>query len=104
MEPPPIPLIPGMLSPFPDPRVFDDDGLVAFHGDLEPERLLLAYRSGIFPWSSEGEPLLWWSPNPRGVLRTADLHVPKRLGRTLRQGGFESTWNRAFRETMLACA
>lgn len=79
-------------------------GLVAIGGDLSPERLLAAYDAGIFPWFDEGDPPLWWSPDPRGVLRPERLHVPRRLERTLRRGGFELTFDAAFERVVRACA
>lgn len=97
-------LLPGAPLAFPDPRLAGDDGLVAFGGDLSPERLLLAYRSGIFPWFDEGVPPLWWSPNPRCVIPPGRLHVSRSLARTIRRGGFELSWNRAFGAVMQACA
>jgi len=66
---------------FPPAELAERDGLLAIGGDLNPERLLLAYRSGIFPWFSEGDPLLWWSPSPRLVIFPAEFKVPKRLSR-----------------------
>jgi len=87
---------------FPDPEQADDEGLVAVGGDLKPERLLAAYRRGIFPWSVN--PITWWSPNPRGVIELDQFHVSKSLAKTLRRGVFEFTLDRAFREVMLACA
>jgi leucyl/phenylalanyl-tRNA--protein transferase len=68
---------------FPDPRKANEDGLVALGGDLSVERLLLAYRSGIFPWTVN--PISWWSPNPRGVFELATFHVPRRLAQLMRQ-------------------
>ena len=62
----------------------DPDGLLAIGGDLKPERLLDAYRHGIFPWYSQGQPILWWSPNPRCVLQPESLKISRSLGRTLR--------------------
>src|SRR6187455_2067530 len=62
----------------------EPDGLLAAGGDLKPERLLAAYRRGIFPWYSDGQPILWWSPDPRTVFATSDMHVPHRLARWLR--------------------
>ncbi len=91
---------------FPDPRtgvtagVFA--GLVAFAGDLSVERILLAYRSGIFPWSVD--PITWWSPVRRGVFEWDKLHVPRSLARTLRKNPFEVTRDRAFRRVMEGCA
>jgi leucyl/phenylalanyl-tRNA---protein transferase len=87
-----------------DPQNADEIGLVAVGGDLRPERLLEAYRSGVFPWFGPEDPLLWWSPDPRGVLELAELHVPRRLLRTLRSGRFRHTINRAFGEVIRGCA
>ena len=100
----PIWLSPGGPLVFPDPRLSDAEGLVAVGGDLSPERLLLAYGAGIFPWYEEGVPPLWWSPDPRAILGASDLHVAKRLQRTLRAGGFTLTWNRCFDEVVARCA
>lgn len=100
----PVYLEPGGPLLFPDPRTADADGLVAVGGDLTPERLLLAYGSGIFPWYDAEAPPLWWSPDPRAVLLLENLHVARRLQRRLRSGGVELTWNRAFGEVMRACS
>lgn len=81
-----------------------EDGLLAVGGDLGPERLVLAYSSGIFPWYSRGQPILWHSPDPRLVLRVEDLHVPKSLRKTIRKGAFRFTLDRAFPEVIDACA
>jgi len=88
---------------FPDPREADSSGLLAVGGDLEPTRLLVAYASGIFPWYDE-PPILWFSPEPRAALRPAELHVSRRLRRTLRSGRFELRLDTAFREVVAACA
>lgn len=87
---------------FPDPAQAKADGLVAVGGDLSPERLLSAYRQGIFPWSVK--PLTWWSPDPRAVIELEHFHVSKSLARVVRQGTFELTVNQAFRAVMQACA
>lgn len=87
---------------FPDPRRADAEGLVAVGGDFSVPRLLLAYRSGIFPWTDD--PITWWSPNPRGVIEFDRFHVSRSLARVLRKGVFEVTVNRAFREVMAGCA
>jgi len=87
-----------------DPQNADEIGLVAVGGDLRPERLLEAYRSGVFPWFGPEDPLLWWSPDPRGILELAELHIPRRLLRTLRSGCFRHTINRAFGEVIRGCA
>ncbi len=77
-------------------------GLVAVGGDLSVPRLLLAYRSGLFPWTAD--PVTWWSPDPRGIFELDGFHVSRSLARTLRKGGFEVTFDRAFREVITACA
>lgn len=92
----------GPRTPFPDPEDSTVDGLVAMGGDLGPNRLLDAYRHGIFPWSAE--PVTWWSPDPRAIFELDAIHVPRRLARSLRKQPFELTHNRAFREVIRACA
>ncbi len=87
---------------FPDARKANRDGLVAVGGDLSVERLLLAYRSGIFPWTVD--PITWWSPNPRGIFNLDDVHIPRSLRRVLRDPPFEVTIDRAFRQVMSGCA
>lgn len=87
---------------FPDPRVADDEGLVAVGGDLSVPRLLLAYRSGIFPWTVN--PVSWWSPNPRAIFELEHFHTPRSLAKVLRRTPFNVTCNRAFRRVMEACA
>lgn len=89
---------------FPDPRNAQPGGLVAYGGDLEPVTLLSAYGQGIFPWYSESEPILWWSPNPRCVLFPQDFHISKRSDRKIRNSGFCFSIDRAFREVMIGCA
>ncbi len=88
---------------FPPPALADPDGLLAVGGDLSPERLVLAYASGIFPWPSEGLPLLWHSPDPRYVLRAEELHVPRSLRKRMRRGEYRITLDTAFREVMETC-
>lgn len=80
------------------------NGLLAAGGDLEPGTLVNAYRRGIFPWFSAGEPILWWSPNPRTVLQPAGIHISRSLKRTLRRAAFRVTCNQAFAEVLDACA
>lgn len=90
---------------FPDPRMpsaAELDGLVAIGGDLTVERLLLAYRSGIFPWSAR--PITWWSPDPRGIFDLGRIHVPRSLGRVLRQRRFTLTRDKSFAQVIQACA
>jgi leucyl/phenylalanyl-tRNA--protein transferase len=82
----------------------DIDGLLAAGGDLSPERLLYAYRHGIFPWYDESQPILWWTPDPRCVIDPASYRVSKRLRRDLRKLNATVTFNRAFREVVTACA
>lgn len=87
---------------FPNPRLADAEGLVAVGGDLSVPRLLLAYRSGIFPWTVE--PVTWWSPNPRAIFELDGFHVSHSLAKVIRKGIFEVTMDRAFREVMQGCA
>ncbi len=89
---------------FPPAELAENNGLLAIGGDLSPERLLLAYRSGIFPWYSEGDPLLWWSPSPRLVIFPAEFKVPKRLSRLIRQEKYSVTMDLGFRQVITACA
>jgi leucyl/phenylalanyl-tRNA--protein transferase len=80
------------------------NGLLAAGGDLSPMRLLEAYRHGIFPWFSEGEPILWWSPDPRMVLFPAEFRISHSLRKTLRKGRRETRTDSAFEQVMRACA
>jgi len=91
---------------FPDPALalHEPDGLLALGGDLAPARLLGAYRRGIFPWYSEGQPILWWSPDPRVVLFPERLRVSRSLRRTLRRAPFEVRLDTAFDRVIDACA
>lgn len=90
---------------FPDPRLADADGLLAYGGDLSPQRLLAAYAHGIFPWPhGEDWPLLWFSPDPRLVLLPSELHISRSLRRTLNRGSFEVRFDTAFARVMRACA
>lgn len=89
---------------FPPPELADESGLLAVGGDLRPERLLLAYSLGIFPWYSEGLPILWYSPDPRLVLESGDLVVSRSLGKTLRRGRYRVTLDTAFERVIRACA
>lgn len=88
---------------FPDPREANPEGLLAVGGDLEPSRLLLAYESGIFPWFSPSDPLLWWSPDPRCVLHTERIKVSKSMRNVLNQKRFTVTYDTAFLEVMDGC-
>ncbi len=89
---------------FPPPELSEPNGLLAVGGDLSVERLLAAYRMGIFPWFAEGDPLLWWSPAPRLVLFPEEFHTPRRLARTIRQQVFTVTADAAFAEVLQKCA
>lgn len=93
-------------APFPpaETALRQPDGLLAVGGDLHPRRLLNAYAGGIFPWFSEGEPILWWSPDPRMVFRTAGVHLSARFRRQLRGSTWEVTADTAFSRVMQACA
>ncbi|WPP47255.1 leucyl/phenylalanyl-tRNA--protein transferase [Pseudomonas sp. AN-1] len=82
----------------------EPDGLLALGGDLSPERLISAYRHGCFPWFQDGQPILWWSPDPRMVLLPAELHVSRSLRKTLRQGRFAVSFDRDFPAVIRACA
>jgi leucyl/phenylalanyl-tRNA--protein transferase len=87
---------------FPSVQLAEPDGLLAIGGDLSPERLLLAYRHGIFPWY-EGDPILWWCPDPRFVLFPEELKISKSMRPLLRRNEFEFTINKAFREVIHYC-
>lgn len=80
------------------------DGLLAIGGDLKPERLLLAYRSGIFPWFNEDEPQLWWCPDPRCVIFPDELYMSKSMRQLLKQNAFTVTVNKAFADVIHLCA
>ncbi len=89
---------------FPLPQLARDDGLLAVGGDLSEERILLAYRMGIFPWFSEGSPFLWWSPEPRLVLFPDEIKISKSLKKLIKKKKFKVTLDTAFREVITACA
>jgi len=89
---------------FPEPELSRQDGLLAVGGDLSIERLILAYRMGIFPWYSHGDPILWWSPDPRLVLYPNALNVSRSLMKTLKQGHFLVTLDQDFSQVIVACA
>lgn len=100
------------INPVDDTRSFppveyalrEPNGLLAAGGDLAPARLINAYRSGIFPWYNEGQPILWWSPDPRAVLFPSALKISRSLRKTLKKGEFKVTLDTAFRQVMQACA
>ena len=91
---------------FPDPArsLADPDGLVAAGGDLSVPRLLAAYRRGIFPWYQDGQPILWWSPDPRAVLLPGAMHLSRSLRRTLRQNRYQVSVDQRFDEVIRLCA
>ena len=99
----PVYLLTGDLV-FPPPELAREDGLLAVGGDLSIPRLILAYRQGIFPWYNPGEPIFWWSPDPRLILEPSDLHVSRRLERIIQQRRFQVTLDRAFEEVIRACS
>ncbi len=89
---------------FPSPYLASKEGLLAIGGDLSLRRLLLAYSNGIFPWYSEGEPILWWSPDPRLVLYPNELKVSRSLKKVIKRNVFEVTMDSAFEEVITECA
>jgi len=88
---------------FPPAEMSAENGLLAVGGDLSPDRLVLAYRQGIFPWYAEGEPILWWSPDPRFVLYPDKLNVTRSMRQTLKKNLFAVTYDRSFRAVMEGC-
>lgn len=88
---------------FPSVETASPEGIVAVGGDLSPERLVLAYNSGIFPWFEDDEPILWWSPSERMVLFFEDLKISKSMRNIINQKKFKVTFNTAFREVILNC-
>ena len=93
-------------TPFPPVQsaLKDPNGLLAAGADLSAERLLEAYRHGIFPWFSEGDPILWWSPDPRMILFPAELKISRSLGKVLRNRSYETRFDSAFDEVLAGCA
>jgi len=98
-----IPPLEGDAHAFPDPRTARDEGLLAYGGDLTPERLLAAYTRGIFPWFNADDPILWWSPNPRLVLYPDDFKIPKSFRRVLRNGDYVVKFDHNFPAVIRAC-
>lgn len=88
---------------FPPTTQAEEDGLLAIGGDLSTERLMLAYHSGIFPWFNEGQMALWWSPDPRMVLKPKEVYVSKSMRKILRNNTFKVTFNQNFLEVILHC-
>lgn len=88
---------------FPDPRRAGNEGLLAFGGDLNPNRILKAYRTGIFPWFNPKDPILWWSPNPRMILYPKDFKTSKSFRRVLRNKGYEVRFDYNFEKVITYC-
>lgn len=88
---------------FPPVSEANTDGILAIGGDLSPERLILAYKSGIFPWFKDGEPIIWWSPNPRTVLFFEELKISKSMQTILNRNSFKVSFNTNFREVISNC-
>jgi len=94
------------VTPFPSvsTALSEPNGLLMAGGNLSPRRLITAYRCGVFPWFEEGEPILWWSPDPRCVIFPKNIHISKSLAKTIRSGRYTVTQNREFRRVMRECA
>jgi len=92
------------LIQFPDPNRAEIDGMLAVGGDLSPQRLLMAYRMGIFPWYNEDMPILWWSPDPRCIIDLAAFRAPRRVLRSLGKWSYRVTVDTAFESVIRACA
>ena len=88
---------------FPPVEMASAEGILAFGGDLQPQRLILAYRSGIFPWYNEGEPIIWYSPEMRMVLFPEELYISKSMRRLMAKNEFTLSWNKAFEEVIDQC-
>jgi len=88
---------------FPDPNYANDKGIVAYGGDLNPNRIMTAYLNGIFPWYNESDPILWWSPNPRCILQLDELKISKSLKKTINKNIFEIKFDTNFRNIMIEC-
>lgn len=89
---------------FPDPLYCNDEGLIAYGGDLNPNRIITAYTKGIFPWYNQNDPILWWSPNPRMVLDLDELKVSKSLAKTISKNIYEIRFDYNFEQTIIECA
>jgi len=90
--------------PPPSSTLDDPEGLIAIGGDLSPERLISAYRHGIFPWFNEGYPIMWWCPPVRMVFDRCEVHIGRSLKKRLKRAGFQYTRNQAFHRVITACA
>jgi len=89
---------------FPSPHLASENGILAIGGDLSEERLLTAYRMGIFPWYSQDDPIIWWSPDPRLVLYPDEIKITRSLGKIIRKGVFDITFDAAFEQVIRSCA
>lgn len=89
---------------FPNPLYANDEGLLAYGGDLDPNRIMKAYMSGIFPWYNKGDPILWWSPNPRFVLFLEEFKLSKSLQKRIQSNIYEVKFNHNFKQTMIECS
>lgn len=89
---------------FPPVSASDEEGLLAFGGDLRPARLLEAYRHGIFPWYTDFSPILWWSPDPRLMLKPSEIYISKSMRKVFRENQFSFSFDHCFKDVMLACA
>lgn len=99
-----IPWLEDLTFPPVEEAMDDPNGLLAAGGDLSPERLLRAYRQGIFPWFDDDQPILWWSPDPRAVLFPSNIHISRSLAKRLRRGDFHFSFDRCFEDVVAACA
>ncbi len=101
-----LPQLSKYSNTFPHPNNASEEGIVAYGGDLNPNRVMTAYRNGIFPWYNEdqNDPILWWSPNPRFVLDLDDLYIPKSLKKVIKKNLFEIKYNTQFTNVMIECA
>ncbi|HEX9059417.1 MAG TPA: leucyl/phenylalanyl-tRNA--protein transferase [Clostridia bacterium] len=88
---------------FPDPELAEEDGLIAIGGDLSIDRLLAAYANGIFPWYMKGEPILWWSPDPRCILFPENIHVSRSMKKFLKKNLYKVTYDKSFDEVIGMC-
>lgn len=100
----PIHLLSNISIEFPDPELANEDGIIAIGGDLSPERIIKAYQVGIFPWYSKGDPIIWWSPDPRCVLFPDELKVSKSMRPYLNQDKFRVTFDQDFASVISNCA
>ena len=91
------------MTGFPDPTLAEEDGLLAVGGDLSVEMLVLAYSRGIFPWFNEGDPVLWWCPHERFIIRPENIHISKSMRKFMRNHDTKIVFNRDFRDTMHRC-